>query len=226
MTIEGRPLRPLEPSIGFMRTKPGATFRHDPSARSLPYTEIRERNAPLWVDMTVGCRQCPACLRRRAIHWRERAKVECNLANRTWFGTMTLSPHEHFLAECRAGSEFQSATADEQFSLRHRAISPLITNYVKRLRKAAGHDLRFICVAEAHKSGLPHYHMLAHEPHGGAVLRHRLLKEQWPHGFTDWKLVQDGAKAAHYVAKYLSKSSRARVRASVSYGDPARALKA
>lgn len=220
--IAGRPERQALPNhtwskkLGFvMLDRHAAVDRH-----TYPGTKGQH---PLWVDMTVGCRKCPACLRARMIHWRERAVLEINAASRTWFGTLTLSPHEHWLSQCRARVEFAGLSAAEQFAERHRANGVLLTNYVKRIRKHAGAGLRFLCVAEAHKSGLPHYHMLVHEPHRGSIVRHAQLSVQWTHGFTTWKLVRD-AKAANYVAKYLAKSSLARVRASVGYGNSNTAL--
>ena len=220
--IEGRPVRKPLPTDGT--TKKGKCFSYL-NERYNVQTRIAagETKQPLWVDLEVGCRQCPECLKRRGVHWRERAKAEIACAARTWFGTLTLSPHEHCMASYRAGPEFDIASPAEQFRMRHSAISPLITKYIKRIRKGGGEGLRFLVVAEAHKSGMPHYHALVHEPHGVAV-RHALLTQQWPHGFSKWKLVQDGDKAANYCAKYLFKSSLARVRASAGYGDNRTAL--
>lgn len=227
--INGRPMRkPLDPVARCVRANKDGFVVKRATADAQTYNAATrvaagETKQPLWVDLEVGCRQCPACLQRRGVAWRERAKVEINCASRTWFGTLTLSPHEHCMSVYRAGAEFDIASPAEQFRLRHRAITPLITKYIKRIRKHGGSGLRILCIAEAHKSGLPHYHALVHEPHGVPV-RHSLLTQQWQHGFSKWKLVSDGDKAASYVAKYLFKSSLARVRASAGYGESRTAL--
>lgn len=144
-------------------------------------------------------------------------------AVRTWFGTLTLSPDQHHrvAAACRLqasrnGDDFDTFDQERQFALRHKCISREITLYLKRVRKRAGEDLRFVCVAEEHKTGLPHYHLLVHEGQA-TTLTWRILSEEWRVGFSQWKLVKD-TRAAGYVTKYLSKSSKARVRASLDYG--------
>ena len=71
-------------------------------------------------------------------------------------------------------------------------------------------------VAEAHKDGYPHIHLLVHEVF--QPIPKREIERQWPYGFTKVKLVQDQA-AANYVAKYLAKDMRTRVRASQHYGE-------
>lgn len=178
---------------------------------------------PLLVDMEVRCRECQNCLAARAAHWRLRARTETANAVRTWFGSLTLSPEQHHnvLSACRAaasrnGDDFDKFTPEEQFAARHKCISREISLYVKRVRKESGASLRLLCVAEAHKSGLPHYHMLIHESTAVPV-RHAVLGKQWRVGFSQWKLVTD-LRAASYVTKYLSKSLMARVRASLDYG--------
>lgn len=220
--INGRPTRKPLPAVG--RTRKGKLFVRAAAAYD-PSTVMREgAPQPLWIDIEAGCRKCPACLRKRGIYWRERAKVEINCAARTWFGTLTFSPQERWLMECRTMRDLSACSEGDRFALLHRANGPLLTNYVKRLRKAAGRGLRILCVAEAHKDGVPHYHLFVHEQHGAASITHRELTEQWPHGFSKWKLVADGDRAASYVAKYLFKSALARVRASARYGDSSTAL--
>lgn len=180
------------------------------------------------IEMNVRCRRCAECLKARASHWRHRAEAEIAAASgRTWFGTLTLSPHNHWMAEARAslrlarsGCDWARLSSDEQFAERHRENSREITLWLKRVREQTGAKLRYICVAEQHKSGLPHYHLLIHEAECDKPVRHKTLKEQWRLGFSDFKLVaqQDEAGAARYVAKYLTKSASARVRASRGYG--------
>lgn len=178
----------------------------------------------LVVCLSTRCRKCDKCRVMRRLMWTNRAAVETRNASRTWFGTITLSPEEHVMAAARArhrlakqGLDFDALPYGEQFVLRHNAVSPLLTKYLKRLRKASGAQIRFLLVAEAHKSGLPHYHALVHEVSAADLLRHAVLTKQWPHGFTKWKLVDD-VRQATYLCKYLSKSTAARVRASRRYG--------
>lgn len=197
--------------------------------------DVRIRKAAIrprsWLDMTMRCRKCPECLRLRAHQWTTRASIELGRAPRTWFGTMTLSPDMHLRCQQiahrslgRKGDDFDALSPDEQFAERHRVISRWLTLWVKRVRKAAGADrLRFMVVCEAHQSGLPHYHALIHEVVAFAT-NERELRNQWFYGFSKFRLVytdEDGTgKVAWYMAKYLTKSTRARVRASCSYGEP------
>lgn len=179
---------------------------------------------PVWVDMSTRCRKCAWCLRQRAGLWTLRAKQELGGASRTWFGTLTLRPSEHFRAVCVAesslrkrGTEWAELSPAEQFQARHSVISVEITKWLKRIRKESEARLRYFLVAEAHKSGLPHYHILIHEQWLGKQVTERTLRRQWKLGFSKFNLVEGGG-AAWYVAKYLSKASMARVRASRRYG--------
>jgi len=96
----------------------------------------------------------------------------------------------------------------------HSIISKELTKYFKRLRKK-GAQFRFVLVAEAHKDGYPHFHALLHEK--GPMITKSTLQGEWPYGFTSAKLVKDD-RAALYVAKYLAKDARTRIRASLQYG--------
>lgn len=181
-------------------------------------------NHPARLTLTVRCRRCAWCLRRRAYEWRTKAQLEIEAAPRTWFATYTLSPDEHFRVECEARSlaqkrstVFEHNSEIEQFRLRCAAGGSDITRYVKRIRKQSGAQIRYLWVAERHQSGLPHYHALIHEVNADQPLRKAVLKEQWPHGFSRFKLVE-GRGAAGYVCKYLSKDIAARVRSSIRYG--------
>ena len=191
------------------------------------------KERPVMTEILCPCRQCENCLRRRAAHWRLRAIAEYTKSGRTWFGTLTLSPDAHFIMKMRASGirakhgpqkgqltetiDFDGLAPADQFRARHAEISKEITLYVKRLRKESEASLRLLCVAEAHKSGLPHYHMLVHEAKDGPAIKHATLSGQWQLGYSNWKLVTD-AKSASYVCKYLGKSMDARVRASLDYG--------
>lgn len=206
----------------------GVYLRLDNGAHIMGGSPTAER--PVMTELHVPCRQCENCLRRRAAHWRMRAETEYRAAVRTWFGTLTVAPEFHSRCKMRlligsaadaipAYPDFDTLPQHDQFALRHRMISKEITLYVKRLRKQSEAELRFLCVAEAHKNGLPHYHMLVHEVSPAKPIRHAVLTAQWRLGFSSWKLVHD-ARSAAYVCKYLAKSSMARVRASLDYGQP------
>lgn len=192
-----------------------------------PDTRKGEKGLPIEITMETRCRRCRTCLRYRAWLWRTRALAEIASCSRTWFGTITLRPEEHYLAEleataylARRGVSLRELSQEEQFVERHRAISRRLTLWLKRIRKVSGAKLRFCLVAEAHKTGLPHYHVLLHEMSLDLPVTKRQLQSSWPFGFTQFKLVDD-PKAAAYVTKYLSKSILARVRASLFYGKSA-----
>lgn len=178
-------------------------------------------NGPMRVALWVACRACSACLKSRAREWSARSEREIRVSARTWMATYTLRPEEHYRALC-AGSLRYPDEPDE-FLVRHNIISAEFTRYIKRVRKESGAKLRYMLVCEAHKSGLPHYHMLVHEPDPSRPVRKETLRNQWHLGFSRFKLVDQSERkgvtgAARYVSKYLSKSLRARVRASQAYG--------
>lgn len=157
--------------------------------------------------------------------WSERARAEVQSSPRTWFGTLTLRPQAHATVVARArvrlseqGVDFDMLPFGEQFVERHKIVSDEITKYLKRVRKASEAPFRYLCVAEHHKSGLPHYHLLVHETIEGTV-KHAVLSGQWALGFEKWRIVSELAEAT-YLCKYLSKASVARVRASERYGEP------
>ena len=173
-----------------------------------------------FVDLDVRCRRCKPCLRHRSFVWSQRATAEINTATRTWFGTLTLSPEAHYQMLCHARArhvEFDALSDCAQFAMRHVAISAELTKWLKRVRKSSGANLRYCLVAERHKSGLPHYHVLIHETRVSKPVRYRDLSDTWHLGFTKFNLVKD-TRAAQYVCKYLSKDASARVRASIAYG--------
>lgn len=185
-----------------------------------------KENTTAILEIETRCRKCPACLWARQRRWYGAAMQELALAPRTWFGTLTLSPENHFryqlLAQkrCEARSvDYHALSASEQYVERHNAIGAELTRYLKRIRKNSGAKLRYLLVAEKHKSGEPHYHMLLHEVnHGGKVL-HRHLSNAWHLGFENWRLSDPlKPKSAAYLCKYLAKSAEARVRASQRYG--------
>ena len=218
-TLEGR-----DPAFGHAgeqhHARPSTRFIGDGFDGVGPYP-----GGPLWLDMEVPCRKCSPCLKRRAAAWAYRASAEIDVAPRTWFGTMTLSPESAFLLDCRAskrlaarGVAFAKLSASEQFRERANEGGAEITKWLKRIRKESGAKLRYCLVVEAHKSGAPHWHILVHESHPNDVVRHRTLSAQWSLGFSNFKLLDGSRRAAWYVCKYLSKQAMARVRASQAYG--------
>lgn len=202
----------------------------------------------IWLDIDTACRRCEHCLQRRAARWAYRAQSELVEAPRSWFVTLTLTPARQFemMARARkrlreAGTDWNTLTPEEQFQERHNECGRELTKYLKRVRKglrrclrcagckAGGAcnrpeepvSLRYILVAEAHKSGLPHYHALIHERSGQHLTWWRIVREwETRMGFAQAKVVDltAGRKAAWYVAKYLGKAALARVRASQRYG--------
>lgn len=184
----------------------------------------RERRA---YSVRLRCRKCDKCLQARARYWRKAATFEMQrsalLGARTWFGTLTLAPEHHaealYRAYARVGgiAAWGQLTPEQQFAERHTSVSASLTKSVKRLRKEVGvRSLRYLIVCEAHKSGLPHYHMLLHETSALLPIRKSTLEDFWRLGFSQWRLAKP--EAARYVAKYLSKAALARVRASLRYG--------
>lgn len=176
------------------------------------------------VELEVPCRNCQRCLARRASAWRMRAIAETRVWPRTWFGTLTLRPEVAF--RTRLAAEVNSAkravpleaeSDDRKFAAHVKAIGPEVGKFLKRVRKNTGARIRYLLVAEAHKSGVPHFHMLVHQCDLGVPVRYDDLKSQWDLGFSSWKLTDE--RTASYVCKYLAKSLRARVRASQAYGE-------
>lgn len=175
-------------------------------------------------DIIVPCRRCEACLRHRRRLWTARALMETRRAERTWFGTLTLSPDSHMLMKARAitrlsraGVDWRELDEEQRFAEIHATIGEELTKFFKRVRKQSAARFRYLAIVEAHKSGLPHYHLLIHEQDISMPVRHAVLNGQWKWGFSKFKLLKDDEQAV-YVCKYLSKQARARVRASCLYG--------
>lgn len=148
------------------------------------------------------------------------------MATRTWFGTLTFAPEIQNAAIWEAANyaakkslgDFDALPEPEQFRLHTSMLQSHVARFFKRLRK---HDamFRYLMVAEPHKSGLPHFHLLLHE-HTEKRVAKALLEEQWRAGFSHWRLVDDSdPKRVFYVVKYLSKSDvPTRVWNSLGYG--------
>lgn len=175
------------------------------------------------VSLEVRCRQCPACLKQRSILWTQRAVAELSVAGRTWFGTLTLAPEKHTWVEAKLRSEykisgdFDALTEKEKFAARLKLINTEITLFLKRIRKNSGVEFKYILTAERHQSGMPHFHLLIHEQPGAPIRKNKVLDRAWTWGFSKFALAEP--KHAYYVCKYLTKSSEARVRASLHYGE-------
>lgn len=186
---------------------------------------------PMTVELHTPCRKCDVCKRKRQRLWAARAFDEARMATRTWFGTLTLRPEAWYQAQsqCRAkedlqGVDFDTLPKQEQLALLHARVGADVTKMVKRIRGLVpAEQLRFLVVLEITKNGVIHYHVLIHERSDAFPVRHSQLKNQWPLGFSQWKLLT-APKQAGYVAKYLSKSLLARVRASSGYGTGTRVV--
>lgn len=186
----------------------------------------------------------------RSSHWAHRAETEFEAAQATWLGTLTLSPFHHAVIDARVARRAQQRgsawltdwTKQEVFRARAGEIGKEVSKYLKRIRKAGRGPFRYMLVAEAHDSartseemrGRPHYHLLLHEGHLGALVRpeeYHLtsngvirvddkspLRTQWEFGFTQIEQCRD-SQSASYLCKYLSKAMLWRVRASLRYGE-------
>ena len=199
---------------------------HIIAAIGLPGFLDRERgNVP--VEIEARCRKCEGCLLHRRRLWTARAIDELKASQRSWFGTLTLSPESQWRMRLatdrrirrRRGELLQQLEPAEQFKETVDTINREITLFLKRVRKQAGVPLRYLLVSEAHASGDPHFHIILHEP--SSPVRKSLLEKQWRLGFSHWRLVDTlDSRSAYYACKYLSKDAQTRVRASVRYGQP------
>lgn len=200
--------------------------RHDPKADKRSRSKIigPGEGSAMRINIMAKCRKCPACLRARAAKWAHAAKLEIRLAPRTWFGTLTVRPeiHHHALSQARAtsarkGTDFDTLSESEKFRTVAAQHSKELTRWLKRVRKNSGADMRYLLVTEAHKSGLPHWHILVHQ-RSLTPITYRHLTSTYDRGFVKFNLVDGDEKTAWYCCKYLTKSSLARVRASLQYG--------
>lgn len=183
-----------------------------------------------FTDYYVRCRRCVACRKAHAAWWFHRTNRELEASPRAWFGTLTLNPEAHAIMRARAMKRLRldavgwdTLDPDRQFAERHKEIGRELSKWLKRVRAQAGYEagrktvpLRYCLVAEKHKSGLPHYHVVICESE--VKVPHRILREQWKLGFVKFTVVKEPSRAAHYVSKYLSKCAEARVRASLHFG--------
>lgn len=194
----------------------------------------------LFATYWVRCRRCKPCLKAKAGYWTakvvERTRETADAGYRTWFGTLTLDAEAQRSLRDSAMLKWMTAghlsgvpdwwddpLCDERFRLCREVLVRECQLYMKRLRKK-GHRFKYFLVFERHRSGLPHVHWLLHEE---TVIRKQDLQAQWPHGFTQVKLVGGYSRkwrrklspefAAWYVAKYLSKAYQSRQLVSIRY---------
>ena len=208
------------------------TYWSRPAKRGKKFIMVNGRTTqvPLYLDTETRCRKCAACARARSSHWRLRTMTELAAGGRAWFITLTLRPVAAMRNLDRArhkaskrGHDLDLGTDSEIFGARVAALGEELTLFIKRLRKNSQAKLRYIAVFEAHKSGVPHVHMLVREVAG--TVTHRHISEAWVLGFSKANLVDHSTtKAAWYVTKYLAKSMMARVRASFGWGAQSAAL--
>jgi len=208
------------------------------------YNLLGPRRPPMTVVMLVKCRRCGWCRKMRSLEWTERALAEYHHSSRTWMGTLTLDPSAmaRALNMCRAGvirsgkdlkpkyakdgkpiydvfpcPDYDRLPVEERFARLVRVIGVELTKFFKRIRSNTSAPFKYLLVAEAHKSGLPHFHVLIHEKSDTAPIRKSKLKGAWPLGFTKFALVES-AGGAVYVCKYMAKDALCRMRASFKYG--------
>lgn len=176
------------------------------------------------ICMAVRCRRCPPCLRYRARLWAQKGMAEVRAGQRTWFGTLTVRPETRFMYRLTTDQRLldagrQSWSDAEWFREHVKDLGREVTLFLKRLRKNSGAKIRYLLVAERHKDGYPHFHVLIHEIRGSEPVTKRCLEAAWQAGFSNWRLVSsDNPRVVYYVTKYLTKSALTRVRASFRYG--------
>lgn len=171
-----------------------------------PQLDGTRLNAATW----VRCRKCEPCRRARARLWAARSIDEWKAAGAAFLVTLTYAPGRFYPSPELFEQHLEQAGRD-------------LTLWFKRLRKA-GAKFRYFAAAEAHKSGVPHWHVfLLPDARLARILAnersHRWVAKKWGHGFVDVRPVTD-PRGCWYVAKYLGKDARTRVRASQNFGAP------
>lgn len=105
----------------------------------------------------------------------------------------------------------------------------------RMLKGRTRRNFSYMLVAEMHKNGRPHWHVLLHEDYAFALIRpdeyyvtqkgvirvdeKAMIRKSWQFGFTQFELCRD-SRSAGYLCKYLAKDMLWRVRASEGYGEP------
>lgn len=180
---------------------------------------------PIFVDLHTKCRKCETCMKEKRGKWVARMRREILASERTWMATMTIKPEKHYeyRLQCierlrKLGTNFDSLSDAEQHKELVRTIGADITKYFKLLRTCTKATIRYVLVAERHKSGLPHFHALIHDCDPNRLIKKAELERYWRHGFTKFKLVENADKASFYVTKYIAKDLATRIRSSIKYG--------
>lgn len=229
-SLTGRPLQAFTRAVADLPASEQARFSPEVDRVDLQsryWYGDRSHNFPLFVELIAACRRCEPCRRRRARLWAHKAMAEVERASRTWFATFTARPDEQYrwaglasLARYEASAPFTAESEAIAFADVCAVASADITRYVKRVRKESAAPLRYLIVTERHKSGDPHFHAFVHEVDPAKPIRKAVLRAQWIHGFSRFKLLEpgEGRAAAWYLCKYLSKDLSSRVRASIRYG--------
>lgn len=177
--------------------------------------------------------------------WANRAVSEWKRSalrgGRTWFGTLTFRPAEHYRLKCMTEQRLRAAGIDpsklswsERYSEELKEYHGEVDRYLARLRKGLAKRgwqksrFRYLIVPEPHKNGNIHYHVLLHEApfvdkkRGIDEVRritNDRLEETWQrHGNSAWRLVR-AEDQVRYVTKYLGKHHyEGRIRCSEEYG--------
>lgn len=197
----------------------------------------------------------------RSAHWAHRAVTQYERSARTWLGTITLSGFQHARLDAAVAAKAQESgafwqtewSAKDYFRERCEVFGRWLSLWLKRVRVNEARRRRgdgdtfayseawihsapqfsYLLVAEMHKSGRPHWHILIHEDRPYELVREHeyyvtqkgvtrvdekaLLRQSWKLGFTHFELCTD-SRSVGYLCKYLAKDMLWRVRASRDYG--------
>ena len=186
----------------------------------------------------------------RSSHWAHRARAEFERSACTWLGTITLTPFQHMRLDAAVAAKAQKTGAfvqtewkpEDYFRERCEVFGRWISLWLKRVRVkeqrrrgkgSQAPDFSYLLVAEMHRSGRPHWHVLVHEPRPYELIRAdeyyvtrkgvvrvddaAMVRKTWQLGFTQFELCRD-SRSASYLCKYLAKDMLWRVRASQKYG--------
>lgn len=201
------------------------------------------KSAGIVLTEEYRCGKCGPCREHRRKTWMARAVVEHNRSARSWMVTFTLSPAWQAELSVKADKLYRQkhANADlptskqERLDLKMRVLKRLIGRWLRVLAGpgSTASKRAYVLVAELHKSGEPHFHMLIHEREAGSIFRDEdchftrrgeyfvgdesRAKKLWRFGFCRISMCKDEAGAV-YVMKYLAKTQTYRVAASQHYG--------
>lgn len=188
----------------------------------------------MWLDLSLRCRRCAACLQARRRLWALRAVRETAAAPQSVFVTLTYRPADRYERAVRAevsavtsGVSWREASQDERSEWFAEVCGADLREFWRRLRRRWATRVRYVAVCELHQDGWPHWHALVHRDDGGGPLtvspsgRTGDVAKAWPLGFSKTiRVSRLDLDAPRYVAKYLGKARLARVRASLAYGNP------